>query len=236
MVLKNPEKNSILCKLKVLYEALIMPITLFGLFLLAFSHFIWLAEKKNPGINDHYFPGIFESIYFCIVTCSTVGYGDYTPKRWTTKIVTIALIFCGIIAFCNFTALLSADYTTEKITGDIRSPEDLKGKIVLTQKGTTSDDYAKGLGASKVKKVDNIDTACDYLLLGRGDAVVFDHPVLLNYVKENPDKVELVDGIFDEQYYGFVFPKGSPLKRAVDKSILKLYEDGTYKRLYQKWF
>ncbi len=148
----------------------------------------------------------------------------------------MALIFCGIIAFCNFTALLSADYTTEKISGDIKSPEDLKGKEVLTQEGTTSVHYVKTLGASKVKTVENINSACDNLLLERGDAVVYDYPVLLNYVKENQDKVELVGGMFDEQYYGYVFPKGSNLKRKVDIILLRFYEDGTYKDLYKKWF
>lgn len=235
MILKNKETNT-LFKFKILCEALAMPVALFGLFILFFSHIIWFADRGKDGINDKYFPGILETIYFCIVTCSTVGYGDYTPKKWVTKIATIVLIFCGIIAFCNFTALLSADYTTEKIAGDIQSPSDLKGKIVLTQKGTTSADYIRRVGASKIKTVDNIDMACDYLLLGRGDAVVYDYPVLLNYVKKNADKVEIAGSLFDEQYYGYAFPKGSKLKREVDVSLLKMYENGTYMRLHKKWF
>ena len=82
----------------------------------------------------------------------------------------------------------------------------------------------------------DIETACDQLLLERADAVVYDYPVLLNYVKENSDKVSLVQGMFDKQYYGFVFPKNSKLKREVDIAMLKLYEDGTYENLYKKWF
>lgn len=236
MVLNNKEVETIWFKLGLLWGALSIPILLFICFILIFSNIIWLADKGGGGISNKYFPGIFEAIYFSIVTCSTVGYGDYTPKKWITKIITVVLIFCGIIAFCNFTALLSADYTTEKTTGSIQSPSDLKGKVVLTQKGTTSVDYVKGLGASKIKTVDNINTACDYLLLERGDAVVFDYPVLLNYAKENVDKVKIVDGLFDEQYYGYIFPKGSKLKRVVDVALLKIYENGTYMRLYKKWF
>jgi len=236
MVLKNQASSGFIARGAILYEALSRPIGIFIFFILLFSHIIWIAERgKDEGINNKYIPGIFEAIYFCVVTCSTVGYGDYTPKKWITKIITIALIFCGIMAFCNFTALLSADYTTEKIAGDIQSPDDLKGKIVLTQKGTTSVGYVKELGA-KVKTVDSISSACDNLLLERGDAVVYDYPILLNYVKDNPDKVVMAGGMFDEQYYGFVLSKGSELKRPIDKIILTLYENGTYANIYKKWF
>ena len=225
----------------ILFKSLQGPVIFFASFILIFSFFLWLSEKDddstndNNGICDKFFPGIFEAIYFSIVTCSTVGYGDFAPKKGRTKAITLVLIIVGLIAFANFLSLLSV-VRIENATGGIQSPEDLKGKIVLTQKGTTSVDYVKTLGVSQVETVDSIDRACDNLLLERGDAVVYDYPVLLNYVKENSDKVELVGGMFDEQYYGYVFPKGSELKRVVDVALLKIYENEIYKSIYKKWF
>jgi len=224
----------------VMWNALKVPALLFVTFLLLFSVVLWVLERDtNPdndgnGIHDNFFPGIFEAMYFCVVTCSTVGYGDYTPKKWPARVVVVVLIFAGIIAFCNFTALLSAQHVTDSI-GEISGPEDLKGRVVLTQKGTTSVDTVKKFGAKPIAARD-IDNACDSLLLERGDAVVFDHPVLLNYVKDNPDKVKMVGGMFDEQYYGYMLKKDSPLRDAVNLAILKIHEDGTYKTLYDKWF
>ena len=244
MILKEEKSRgfffNLIYKMKIMVNALIIPVMFFCGFIVIFAIVLWKLEKDDDpdndanSISDKFFPGVFEAIYFCVVTCSTVGYGDFTPKRGISKIVVGVLIFAGIMAFCNFTALLSADYTTD-ITEDITGPSDLKGRIVLTQKGTTSVSYIKKIGA-KTKTVDDIDTACDYLLLKRGDAVVFDYPVLLNYVKNNPEKVKMVGGMFDKQYYGFMLQKRSLLKRDIDLSILKIYEDGTYQTLYNKWF
>ncbi len=224
----------------IMWNALKIPIFLFAMFILFFSFIIWgLDRDKDPtndagGFSDKIYPGFFQAIYFCIVTCSTVGYGDFTPKNWRAKVVVCALIFVGLGAFGNFISLMNVarmEYAIEKF----KDPSDLKGSIVLTQKGTTSVDTVKKLGAKPVT-VRDIDSACDGLLLGRADAVVFDYPVLLNYVKENPNKVKMTGSMFDEQYYGFMLKKDSPLKEAIDMAILGLYEDGTYKTLYDKWF
>jgi polar amino acid transport system substrate-binding protein len=235
------EEIGILGGCKILFESLKKPVTFFVSFVLIFALFLWWSERDDDptndtnGISDKFIPGIFEAIYFCVVTCSTVGYGDFAPKKWKTRAITLVLIIVGLGAFANFLSLLSVA-RIETVTGGIQSPEDLKGKVVLTQKGTTSVDYARGLGVSKVKGVNDIDMACDHLLLERGDAVVYDHPVLLNYVKENPDKVQLANDVFDKQYYGYVFQKGSELKREVDIALLEIHENGTYERLYKKWF
>lgn len=238
MVLK--EKAGMFSGLVLMYDALVGPVIMFGTFLLIFAIILWACERDdNPdndagGIDDKFFPGIFEAIYFCIVTCSTVGYGDFAPKKWLTRSIVAVLIIVGLIAFGNFLSLVSVARINETM-GAIQGLDDLKGKVVLTQKGTTSVDTVKALGAKPVTARD-IDQACDGLLLGRGDAVVFDYPVLLNYVKENPDKVKMVGGMFDDQYYGYMLKNNSPLKADIDLAILKLREDGTYKTLYDKWF
>ena len=225
----------------LMYRAVKGPVLFFATFVVIFAIIIWWLERdKNPdndenGISDSFFPGVFEAIYFCIVTCSTVGYGDFSPKKWRTRVVVGVLIIVGLIAFGNFLSLISVARIENSI-GDIKGLDDLKGKVVLTQKGTTSAEFAKNVGASKVKAVDNINSACDGLLLERGDAVIFDYPVLLNYVKENSDKVRLAGEMFDKQYYGFMLPKDCELKREIDTALLKLYENGTYDTLYKKWF
>ena len=40
---------------------------------------------------------VADSIYFCMVTVSTVGYGDIVPTKTGTKMFVIFLIFFGII-------------------------------------------------------------------------------------------------------------------------------------------
>ena len=35
---------------------------------------------------------------------------------------------------------------------------------------------------------------------------------------------------------GFVFQLDSPLRREVGSALIALHEDGTYQRIYEKWF
>jgi polar amino acid transport system substrate-binding protein len=41
---------------------------------------------------------------------------------------------------------------------------------------------------------------------------------------------------FDPEFYGIMYPKDSKLKAVFDKAINKLYSDGTYEKIYKKWF
>jgi len=43
--------------------------------------------------------GFIDAVYFCIVTMSTVGYGDFSPHTAAGKIFTIIYLFVGIGIF-----------------------------------------------------------------------------------------------------------------------------------------
>ena len=72
---------------------------------------------------------------------------------------------------------------------------------------------------------------------GKADAVVYDAPVLLYYAsRDGKGKVQVVGSIFRKENYGIVFPPDSPYRKPVNEALLKIKEDGTYDRLYTKWF
>jgi len=61
--------------------------------------------------------------------------------------------------------------------------------------------------------------------------------VLLYFAShEGKGKVQVVGPIFRKENYGIVFPDKSPLRKRVNEALLKLRENGTYDRLYMKWF
>ncbi len=66
-------------------------LTIFTIIFVA-SGMIWAVESKiNPGYGN-----LWNSMYFVVVTLSTVGYGDVTPHSPLGKIITIATIFAGL--------------------------------------------------------------------------------------------------------------------------------------------
>lgn len=125
---------------------------------------------------------------------------------------------------------------------DIKSAADLKGKIVAVQNGTTGQeamDKLLGKNSKDIKKFDNNNLAIMEMLSGGADAVVADNGVVEVYAKNNPkEKLKVIEdsGSFEAEFYGLLFPKGTELKADFDKAIKKVFENGTYEKIYQDWF
>ncbi|KAL5209388.1 hypothetical protein ABZP36_005011 [Zizania latifolia] len=56
---------------------------------------------------------VLDALYFCIVTMTTVGYGDLVPDNDTTKLLACAFVFMGMAIIALFVSK-SADYLVEK--------------------------------------------------------------------------------------------------------------------------
>lgn len=61
--------------------------------------------------------GWVDDFYFVIVTLTTVGYGDVTPKTYNEKVLVIILILIGVFVFSAITALMSS-FLTDRILDD----------------------------------------------------------------------------------------------------------------------
>ncbi|KAK6133007.1 hypothetical protein DH2020_033298 [Rehmannia glutinosa] len=67
-----------------------------------------MDQIKGEKIN-----GVLDSVYFCIVTMTTVGYGDLVPNSAATKLLACAFVFSGM-ALVGLTLSRGADYIVEK--------------------------------------------------------------------------------------------------------------------------
>jgi len=120
---------------------------------------------------------------------------------------------------------------------EIKTIEDLKDKAVATKLATTSVDFLKSQGITNVKLLPNTDNLFMELQAGGVDAVFFDSPPLMYYSQnQGKGKVKVVGPLYQGQSYGIAFPQGSDLREKVSITILKFKEDGTYDKLYEKWF
>ncbi|XP_055824539.1 two-pore potassium channel 1-like [Solanum dulcamara] len=57
--------------------------------------------------------GVLDSLYFCVVTMTTVGYGDMVPNSATTKLLACVCVFSGM-ALVGLVLSKAADYLVEK--------------------------------------------------------------------------------------------------------------------------
>lgn len=73
--------------------------------------------------------GWFDDFYFVIVTLTTVGYGDVTPKTYNEKVLAIILILIGVFVFSAITAIISSFLTDRILDSD---EEDIVSEIQKT--------------------------------------------------------------------------------------------------------
>ena len=118
---------------------------------------------------------------------------------------------------------------------DITSPDDLAGKKIGTQRGTTgyiycSDDF----GDENVVAYDDGLTAVQALNNGQVDAVVIDNAPAQEFVAANPG-LKVLDTSYAEEDYAIGMAKGSALEDAVNKALEELKADGTLQAIVDKY-
>jgi glutamine transport system substrate-binding protein len=121
---------------------------------------------------------------------------------------------------------------------DIHSINDLKGHKVGTETGTTSYFFLKDhVPNVELKLYPASSPMYMSLLSGNVDADVFDEPGIEYFIKtKGKDRVKTVGPLYEGQYFGMAFPKGSPLRKKINAALTKLKENGTFSKIYAKWF
>lgn len=200
--------------------------------------FLWVFDRgsKNSGIPDNFIDGYPEAVWLSHATGSTVGYGDVAPKRTLARLASVLVFFGGAILISFVTAHITSFQVVSNLEDNIKGPQDLRGKLVGTVKGTTSVSSVSEYGANP-KHYNSIEKAYDALIEGEVDAVVYDKPRLSYYaINEGAGKVKLVGGIFDEQSYGIAFPQGSHLREPANLSILSFVGGKEHEELVSNYF
>lgn len=204
---------------------------LFGMALLS-AHIIWIFERrKNPEMfPTSYLQGIWESFWWSLVTATTVGYGDKSPKGFVGRLIAISWMIGAIFLFAHFTAAVTAN----RLEANISSMEDLYGSRVAAVRDTTAEDYLR-THPVKLVSYSNRKTAYQALKNGRVQAVVDDAPTLLYLANQDPD-FRVVGNLFAKQNYGIALPQDSSYLELINRTLLQLKEAGEIDDLDQKWF
>ncbi|NNL43105.1 MAG: transporter substrate-binding domain-containing protein [Desulfobacterales bacterium] len=214
---------------------------IFSLFimLIVAAHIIWLLERRrNKQFAKSYWSGIWDSLWWSLVTVTTVGYGDKTPRTHRGRAFAIIWIIFGYLGFVWFTAIVSSTVTVSRLTSSITGPDSLAGHRVGTVRRSTSAAWlSENVPGARILLYNVVDKAYDDLIEGEIDAVVYDAPSVLYFSSHRGKSLtHPVGPVFHKEEYGIAIPEGSPLVEKINQALLGLIEDGTYTQLYQKWF
>jgi arginine/lysine/histidine/glutamine transport system substrate-binding/permease protein len=119
-----------------------------------------------------------------------------------------------------------------------KSLDNLKGKKIAVQIGTTGADKAKQVAGAQVRTFDSAPLALQELANSNVDAVINDAPVTLYAIKSGNIKGVKVasDQLLTQEFYGIAAPKDSPNLQKINAGLKTIIDNGKYAEIYKKWF
>jgi len=123
-----------------------------------------------------------------------------------------------------------------KEDSEIASVEDLEGKMIGTQRGTTGNIYCTDdYGEDHITTYDNGLTAVQALMNGQVDCVVIDQEPAKAFVAANQG-LKILETEYVSEDYAIGMAKGNTaLQSAVNKALAELQEDGTVQSIVDKY-
>lgn len=168
---------------------------------------------------DGIVPGLNNGNYDCLISAMTI-----TAER--KKTIDFSTPYFSI----RQAIVVKAD------NAKVKGPEDLVGKTIAVQNGTTGDLYASKIKGVKMKRFDTNPQAVQELLNNAADAAVMDDLVAFFSVKENKGIKVIEIKKIDKEDYGIGIKKGNDkLVAKIDKAIDALKKNGKLDALVKKY-
>ena len=126
----------------------------------------------------------------------------------------------------------------DKDNNEIKSIEDLKGKRIACQIGTTGEKKSRTVADAKVNTFNTQSEASLELKNGGADAVINDVPVVDYYLAQGGSEVaKTVGEVMEAEQYGIAVKKGNTqLIGEINKAMAELKANGEFDKIYKTWF
>jgi len=216
---------------------LILAIALSFAALLGGGMLMWRFEHgKEEYFNMPARKAMFPAFWWALNLVVNGGFEERVPKSVFGRLFGVFLVVSSLFVVSVVVAKITATLTIAGIQSSINSINDLHGKSVGTTTGSTASAYLDTHDV-RHRTYNDLDTLLAAFESKKLDAVVFDAPILAYYANnEGRDTAELVGPVFLRENYGIILPPESPLAEPINQSLLRLREDGTYTKIYRKWF
>ena len=139
-----------------------------------------------------------------------------------------ALTVSAVIAATLFTGCGVPENTVHSI-------DDLKGKTIGVQLGTTGDIFAEDVEDAKIEKYNKGADAVQALKQGKIDAVIIDSEPAKYFVEKNDDLTILDEPFAEEEYAIAMSLDNTELQTEINAALKELKDDGTLEQISNNW-
>ena len=201
---------------------------------------IWLIERPGrsgkPPPEDSVVT-LRDGLYWAVVTMTTVGYGDKTPKTPLGRLVAVVWMLSSVALVSLLSASLVSRLTAERVeNSSIRAESDLTGKKLAAVAQSSGAEYLDELHL-KYEKYDNLVEALSSLANGQSNAVVNSVGALQYLVAARFAQVIRVPRVLlAPAFMAIALPDNSPLKKPIDRALIKIPASPEWKSVEELYF
>jgi len=175
-----------------------------------------IAEKA--GIEFEWVNVPFDSVLAGLSECqydAAIAAISISDERKQSMLFSTPYLDAGLVVVVN------------KETTDIAGIDDLAGKTVAAQLGTTGEMVAQEIADVDYKPYDSYELAFLELANKGVDAVIADNPLAMGYIAANPEKIMIVGDIVNSEQYGIAICKdNADLQAKIDAALKELIDSG----------
>lgn len=148
-----------------------------------------------------------------------------TPERQQAVNFTDAYVTAGVVML------------VKEENDSLKKPEDLAGKVVGTQGGSSGEQVAREIeGIKELKLYKQFPEALADLEIGRTEAVIVDVTVAAHYLAQRPGVYKIACPINEELFAIAVRKEDTDLLDELNRIIREMKSDGTLEAISMKWF
>jgi ABC-type amino acid transport substrate-binding protein len=178
-----------------------------------------------------------DGVYWAVVTMTTVGYGDKTPKTLVGRALAAGWMVGSLVMVSLLTTNLVARITANRVEGTVAPHTgDLAGKRLAAVTDSSGAEY---LDAERLAylKFGTLADALDAVATGRADAAVNSVGALQYLVGTRfAATVAPPHGLLAPAYMAFALPMNSPLKKPLDRALVVVTASPEWRSVEETYF
>ena len=187
--------------------------------------------------------------FWCVVGALMQQGSDVAPKAFSSRLITGIWYFFTLIMVSSYTANLAAFLTIEVTSYPFTNAEELAAQTKIGYgcgaSGSTRISFRQSSNPTLKKLSDFMESNPSMFVKDnnegkarvlRGGYAFFMEGATIEYAVERECNLTQIGGLLDSKSYGIATKKGSPIRTALSKGILKLQEKGILHVLYERWW